>query len=54
MFLVNSMREAKEKQLERRNKEMRRSMPKGTVKPIAPVPQDDKPGGYTRAIPNIR
>ena len=54
MFIITAMREAKEKQLERRNASVKRNMPAGTVRPLTPVP-DSKTGeqGFLHPIPNI-
>ena len=52
LSIINSMREAKEKQLERKNAALRRSMPKEAVTPIAPV-AEDRPQGFLNPISNI-
>ena len=50
--MLNSMKEAKEKQLERRNEAMKKNMPKGSVKPLTPT-VDDSTQRYLPAISNI-
>lgn len=55
MFIITAMREAKEKQIERRNKAVKRSMPKNSVSPLTPVSDDQSDrGGFLGPTGNIR
>lgn len=51
--MLNSMKEAKEKQLERRNEAMKKNMPKGSVKPLTPTSSETGKQGYLNPISNI-
>ena len=54
LSLLTAMKEAKEEQLKRREREMRRHMPKQSTQPLTPVVDDPNSGiGYMNPIANI-
>ena len=54
LSLLTAMKEAKEEQLKRREREMRKHMPKQSTQPLTPVADDPNAGiGYMNPIPNI-
>ena len=54
LSLLTAMKEAKEEQLKRREREMRKHIPKQSTQPLTPVADDPNAGiGYMNPIPNI-